>query len=139
MKHNFMAAFGLILASGTILLAQTPPAADPTVMGRGRGGAPYAWNDKNKDGICDITGQPVGQRLRGAWRAQNQEGAAAPVMGRGRGGAPYAWNDKNKDGICDITGQPVGQGRGARGGWGRGAGRGFGARQGVAAQAQPQN
>jgi hypothetical protein len=30
-------------------------------LGRGRGGAPFAWNDQNKDGICDVTGKPVGQ------------------------------------------------------------------------------
>jgi len=30
-------------------------------LGRGKGGAPFAWNDQNKDGICDVTGKPVGQ------------------------------------------------------------------------------
>ncbi|MCL6545054.1 MAG: hypothetical protein K6T61_07485 [Bryobacteraceae bacterium] len=112
-----LAAAGLAAAG---LAAQT---ADPNqpLLGRGRGGAPYAWNDKDKDGICDITGRPVGQGWRAVWRAQKPEDAATPLLGRGRGGAPYAWNDKDKDGICDITGRPVGQGFGG----GRGRGRGW--------------
>ena len=37
---------------------------------------PYAWGDKNKDGICDFTGKPVAQgRTQGGGRR----------MGRGRG------------------------------------------------------
>jgi hypothetical protein len=31
-------------------------------IAQGQGGpGPHAWGDKNKDGKCDITGQPVGQ------------------------------------------------------------------------------
>jgi len=119
MKYKLL-GLGLLLAAAAGLAAQT---ADPNqpLLGRGRGGAPYAWNDKDKDGICDITGKPVGQGWRAAWREQNAEGSARPLLGRGRGGAPYAWNDKDKDGICDITGRPVGQGFGG----GRGRGRGW--------------
>ena len=98
---------------------------------QGRGGPPLAWNDKDKDGICDITGQPVGQMI-------GPGPAGAQMMGRGRGGAPFAWNDKDKDGICDITGQPIPQGFAAGaagaavppGAWARGrgpCGRGRGA------------
>ena len=96
-------------------------------MGLGRGGAPFAWNDKDKDGICDITGQPIAQQ-----------------MGLGRGGAPFAWGDRDKDGICDFTGRPVGQRlglgrggawvrgpvRGPAGMWGRGSARGWQGRGG---------
>jgi hypothetical protein len=103
---------------------QTPGTATSQVMGRGRGGAPFAWNDRNRDGICDITGRPVGE--------------GRPIgFGRGRGGGGgFAWGDRDGDGICDFTGRPVGWGRGvaARGGgrgrcfaaWGRGGGWGWG-------------
>lgn len=67
--------------------------AQPQVYGRGRGGLPWAWNDRNRDGICDLTGQPVGQ--------------GRPVgFGLGRGRGP--------------CGQ--GLGRGVAAGWGRGGG-----------------
>lgn len=94
--------------------AQVAPQATPQVYGRGRGGLPWAWNDQDRDGICDVTGRPVGQG-----RAIGAGG------GRGRG-----WGDQDGDGICDFTGRPVGWGRGAAargGGWGRGGGRGFAA------------
>ncbi len=87
----------------------TPQAAgDKQVLGRGRGGAPFAWNDKDKDGICDLTGRPVGQ------------GRPVAFGCRARAGG-YAWGDRDGDGVCDFTGRPVGMGRG-RGAWGRGAG-----------------
>jgi hypothetical protein len=126
MKKTSIGALILLAGSAIILAAQNADTANPQVMGRGRGGAPYAWNDKNKDGICDLTGQPVGQGRGAAMAGQR--------VGRGRGGAPYAWNDKDKDGICDMTGQPIGEGRAAAGMRGRGAGRGFG--RGFAARQQ---
>ena len=90
-------------------------------MGRGRGGLPLAWNDRNRDGVCDLSGQPVGQRPigfgRGRGRQATADQPAASPGGRGRGGAPLAWNDRNGDGLCDLTGQPVGrQGAAGRGG-----------------------
>lgn len=88
--------------------AQSAPAtqqqAQPQVYGRGRGGLPWAWNDRDKDGICDLTGRPVGQR-------------------RAIGGG--GWGDRNGDGICDYTGRSIGWGRGDAA-WGRGWGRGRG-------------
>jgi hypothetical protein len=98
--------------------------AETQLLGRGRGGAPFAWNDRDRDGICDLTGQPVGQG-----RPIGYGGG----RGRGRGGAPLAWNDRDGDGICDLTGRPVGQGRPSGFGrgrgfaGGRGGGRWFGA------------
>lgn len=56
--------------------------ADPTgaaplgPVGQGRGGAPLAWNDRNGDGICDVTGQAIGRGFAA--------GAGAGA-GRGRG------------------------------------------------------
>jgi hypothetical protein len=71
----------LILTMATLLglAAAFGQAADNSdrTMGRGRGGAPFAWNDKNKDGICDITGRPVGEG----------PGCGGVARGRGRGRA----------------------------------------------------
>jgi len=89
------AAFGQSASSG----------ANPSqVMGRGRGGAPYAWNDKNKDGICDLTGKPVGQGRMGAGRG----------FGRGRGRGPcgagmargMGWRSANPPATPQAPAQP---------------------------------
>ncbi len=86
-----IAAAGL-MAFGLTASGQNPPAssgqAQQPAQGIGRGGAPHAWGDKNKDGICDITGRPVGQgRGQGAGRR----------MGRGRG--------QMSGGRCNCCGQ----------------------------------
>lgn len=76
----------LLLGSGLLLLGQNANPPGGQQMGRGRGGAPFAWNDKNKDGVCDITGQPAGQgRGMGAMRGGRGRGAAAFGRGMGRG------------------------------------------------------
>jgi hypothetical protein len=100
MRKGFVGIAGLLISSAALLMAQQTPATQPRVMGRGRGGAPYAWNDKNKDGICDVTGKPVGQgpgagfgrgarcgrgRGRGmgrGYRMQQQQTAPAPAPAR---------------------------------------------------------
>lgn len=133
MKSAFLIAT-VVLAPAALIFAQAQTGrqsnveGQSTVLGRGRGGAPFAWNDKDKDGICDVTGRPVSE--------------GRPVgfgRGRGRGGA-NAFGDRNRDGVCDFTGRPVGRGRNASaGGWG---GRGWGRRAWSAAAAvpvQPQN
>jgi hypothetical protein len=72
--------------------AQPGPAqqqAQPQIYGRGRGGLPWAWNDRNRDGICDLTGQPVGQGWPvglGRGRGPCGRGLARGFAGRGRGG-----------------------------------------------------
>lgn len=86
----FMSITGL-LGTALAVFAQAPPAADAPA-GRGRGGAPLAWGDKDKDGICDITGRPVGQgRATGAMRAGRGGRCGAcgrgAAMARGRMGA----------------------------------------------------
>jgi len=144
MRQMWLVMLIVLLAAATAFAQESPPqktqqAQDQTpVMGRGRRGAPFAWNDRNRDGICDLTGQPAGQRPIGfgrgrGWRVMADPAGlagATPVgpVGQGRGGAPLAWNDRNGDGICDLTGRPVGRGGaaavGAGAGWGRGAGRG---------------
>lgn len=91
MKNALMVAAALVLGSATFLLAQQSATSQPQVMGRGRGGAPYAWNDKDKDGICDVTGKPVGQgRSAGFGRGCGGRGRGAYAgwgrgMGRGYG------------------------------------------------------
>jgi hypothetical protein len=131
MKHVWLATAFILLMTAAAFAQDQPQAQQgqdqPQLLGRGRGGAPFAWNDRDKDGICDITGQPVGQRPigfgggrgRGWWAATGQGTAQGAVYGRGRGGAPFAWNDRNRDGICDLTGRPVGYGggRGRAGGY----------------------
>jgi hypothetical protein len=56
---------------------------------QGRGGEPLAFQDKDKDGICDVTGKPVGQG-RAAMLAAGQQGGQGMGMGcrpgRGRAG-----------------------------------------------------
>lgn len=70
MKNLILIATG-VLAGALILSAQ-----------QGQGGPPLALNDADKDGVCDITGQPVGQRMgMGRMAAQDRRG------GQGRGGA----------------------------------------------------
>jgi|GEM_PF-2997386 len=46
---------------------------------QGQGGNPRAFGDKDKDGICDVTGKPVGQ---GRAAMQGQKGQ---VQGNGMG------------------------------------------------------
>ncbi len=57
---------------------------------QGRGGPPLAWNDKDKDGICDVTGDKVGQNPGQGRRMGPGRGWAASAVGRGRGRGP-AW------------------------------------------------
>lgn len=80
---KFSIALSLLLGSGLLMLGQNanPPGGQP--MGRGRGGAPFAWNDKNKDGICDVTGQAAGQ-ARGMGAMRRGRGRAS-AFGRGMG------------------------------------------------------
>jgi hypothetical protein len=94
--HRLMIVGALVAGMASIASAQSNQQSQPPAQGRGRGGAPFAWNDKDKDGICDITGKPVGQ-CRGAGRA---------LAGRGRGGGPR-WAGRGR-GPCGA-----GMGRGA--------------------------
>lgn len=81
MKNFFRACTFVALGSAASLMAQNAAPVNTQPMGRGRGGAPYAWNDKNKDGICDITGAPVGQR----------RGAPGPRCGRRGRNVSVGW------------------------------------------------
>ncbi len=71
----------LTIATGLLAFAftasgQNTPAQTAQPQGKARGGAPHAYGDKNKDGMCDVTGKPVGQG-----RAQT----GGRRMGRGQG------------------------------------------------------
>ena len=75
----------LLIGIGTFALAaaftaaaqqQTPP-VQGQAQGRGRGLAPRAFGDRDKDGKCDVTGRPVGQG-----RAQMMQGKRGRMGGR---------------------------------------------------------
>ena len=85
-------AIGVVLV-GLTAFAQNTSQPNPQV-------APHAWCDRNGDGICDVTGMPVGQG-----RGQMM----SPGMGQGKGRG---------------MGRGMGQGMGA--GMGRGMGSGMG-------------
>jgi hypothetical protein len=86
MKNIFFATSVLALGLAGAVWAQDTSTSPPQPMGRGRGGAPFAWNDKDRDGICDVTGKPVGQnRGAGAMRRGCCGRAAGAGSGRGRG------------------------------------------------------
>jgi hypothetical protein len=79
-----MMAGGALAAS--LMFAQAPSQPAAPALGQGRGGAPFAWGDKNKDGICDVTGRPVGQgRAARAAQAPGRAGGRMAMRG-GRGG-----------------------------------------------------
>lgn len=89
-----MKATMTMLATGILALGLSAfgqQAQESPAQGRGRGGAPHAWNDKDKDGICDVTGKPVGQgrgQMAGRGRCGGRgQGAAARGRGMGRGPA----------------------------------------------------
>jgi hypothetical protein len=71
MKRLMVLTLAGVLGLAPLLLGQAPKASEAETKGRGRGGAPHAWCGKDKDGKCDLSGNPVGQ-------GQGQ--------GRGRGG-----------------------------------------------------
>ena len=74
-----------VVAVGLTAYAQNASQPAPQVQGPGRGGAPYAWCDRNGDGICDVTGMPVGQG-RGQMMSPGMRGQQGWGMGRGMGG-----------------------------------------------------
>lgn len=100
MKKFIISVLGLALGTAGFAIGQSAAPGEGTTMGRGKGGAPYAWNDKNKDGICDVTNQPAGRRAMG-------------MRGKGRGRAGMQ-----------------GAGRGMAGNMSGGQGRGMGRRMG---------
>ncbi len=89
----FVLATGVIVA-GLTAFAQNANQSAPQSQGRGRGGAPYAWGDRNGDGICDLTGNPVGQgrgqMMSPGWRGQQGRG-----MGQGMGRGMFCPRGQN--------------------------------------------
>jgi len=57
---------------------------------QGQGGPPLAFNDKDKDGICDVTGKPVGQRMGAAAAARRGRMGMKGRAGRGMGQCRFA-------------------------------------------------
>jgi hypothetical protein len=85
----FVLATGVLVA-GLTAFGQNANQSSPQTQGRGRGGAPYAWGDRNGDGICDFTGNSVGQgrgpMMSPGWRGQQGRGGGRGMgLGMGRG------------------------------------------------------
>ena len=86
-----------LLAIGVVMLgltafAQNTRQPNPQV-------APNAWCDRNGDGICDVTGMPVGQG-RGQMMSHGVGGQQGRGMGRGTGrgmSCPYRQNAQSTD------------------------------------------
>lgn len=78
-----LSAIGVVVV-GLTAFAQNTSQPNPQVQGQGRGGAPYAWCDRNGDGICDVTGRPVGQG-RGQMMSPGMRGQQGGGVGRGMG------------------------------------------------------
>ena len=79
---------------GTILLAgaMTLPAQ------QGRGGEPRAFGDKDKDGICDVTGKPVGQGRMAAKGEGQMKGQCEGNCKRNRAGKGKMGHGKGRHG-----------------------------------------
>ncbi len=92
MKSTLFVLATCTIAVGFTAFGQNTSQPNPQVQGRGRGGAPYAWGDRNGDGMCDFTGMPVGQG-----RAQMMSNG-----GRGRQG----WVHAVKGLSCQIQVRP---------------------------------
>lgn len=76
-----------LLAMGVVtvgLTASAQNAGQPANQVQGSGGTPHAWCDRNGDGICDVTGMPVGQG-RGQMMSPGASGQQGRGMGRGLG------------------------------------------------------
>ncbi len=111
----------LILISG-VASAQFGPGAN-------RGSqTPRAYGDANGDGICDLTGQPVGAACgQGQGQGQRQGNGKRYGAGDGSGnagsgsrdGSGYGAGNGNRGGICDGTGPKRGSGSVHRGRGGR--------------------
>jgi hypothetical protein len=67
----------VVLAAGLALFAQN---GNPRGPQGGQGTTPHAYCDKDGDGLCDITGLPVGQ-----CQADCPNGGAGQGRGQGRG------------------------------------------------------
>jgi hypothetical protein len=88
MKIASIISLGVVLGCGSLMLGQNAQSDAADNRGRGRGGAPFAWNDKDKDGVCDVTGKPVGQgrgqgAMRGGRRGRGASAASGFNAGRG--------------------------------------------------------
>ena len=91
-----------LLAMGVVavgLTAYAQNAGQPAPQAQGPGSTPHAWCDRNGDGICDVTGMPVGQG-RGQMMSHGAGGQQGRGMGRGTGrgmSCPYRQNAQSTD------------------------------------------
>lgn len=86
-KLTILTLTGFLSAAMFFASAQTPAPQPQT--GQGRGGAPHAWNDKDKNGICDHTGRKVGEgkgrMMAHSGRRGRGMAGCARAMGHGHG------------------------------------------------------
>lgn len=92
MKALLVPMFAGLLGISIAGFGQTADSGSAQGVGRGRGGAPYAWNDKDKDGICDLTGKPVGQGRGARFAKGGRRGPCGRGANRGRGFAARQHN-----------------------------------------------
>jgi hypothetical protein len=85
MKTLLVPLLAGVLGVSIAAFGQTADSGSGQAPGRGRGGAPHAWNDKDKDGICDLTGKPVGQGRGAGFARGGRRGPCGRGMARGRG------------------------------------------------------
>lgn len=97
-------AIGVVSAALALYAQNGNPNPQP---GQGRG-TPQAYCDKNGDGLCDITGKPIGE-CQGDPECQGQ----CPRNGDGQGQGPRRGEGRGRNGdVCPRTGAPRGGGSG---------------------------
>lgn len=100
-KFVTVLAIGIVCAALALFAQNGNPNPQP---GQGRGGAPHAYCDKDGDGLCDVTGAPVGEcREAGCPGCDGQ----CPRNGDGQGQGPGQGQRRGRGGnggVCPRTG-----------------------------------
>ena len=99
-----------IVAAALALYAQNGPNPTP---GQGRGGTPQAYCDKDGDGLCDITGLPIGECREANCPGCDGQCPRGSGQGQGRGqGRGQGQGPGRNGGVCPRTGAaPQGAGK----------------------------
>jgi hypothetical protein len=116
-SFQFLALFTILTLISSAAWAQLGPAPANTPQ------PPWAFADAAGDGICDITGQPVGSgRSTGQGQGKGKKygpGDGTGNQGTGPGdGTGYGAGKGKGNGSCDGTGPRGGGSGGSRGGRG---------------------
>lgn len=104
-----------LLAVGIVALALYAQNGTPNPNpGQGRGGTPQGYCDKDGDGLCDVTGLPIGQcREAGCTGCDGQcPRGSGPGQGQRRGQGPGQGQGQGPNGgVCPRTGGTPPDGR----------------------------